>query len=83
MTDTVRYIGGRPLVWSGHQVERTFNPDANPHPQHTHRTLCGLIPPEGGVYLSCDPSPYTCMECALVLDAEIEALDTETAIASP
>jgi len=57
------YIGGRPIIWRGHQCERLVN--------GRHRTLCGLDVPKDGGYLSCDQGAVTCMSCALALDAEM------------
>lgn len=62
MTD--RTIYGRPMIWRGHRVERSGEPGA-----YRYRTLCGIDAPSA--YLSCRDDETTCMECALILDAEI------------
>ena len=60
----VRYVNGRPMFWRGHRVERQEMIGTS---NYSYRTICGSEAPHA--YLACDDQT-TCLECALILDAE-------------
>ena len=61
-----RTVNGREMYWRGHRVERRRVAGTS---NYSYRTICGAEAPSA--YLACGfDDPITCMECALLLDAE-------------